>query len=296
MPPDVTPELVSRRSLFAFAAAGVWSTAALAASDRFAALEAASGGRLGVAALDTASGARLAHRDDERFPMCSTFKAMAVAAVLARVDRGAERLDRFVRYDEADLVAYAPVTRARVQAGGMSLGELCAAAIEVSDNGAANLILGSIGGPAGWTGFVRSLGDSASRLDRTEPALNEVLPSDTRDTTTPIAMLRDLQLTVLGKVLSPASRDRLAAWMVGCQTGEQRLRAGLPPTWRVGDKTGTWDSRPNASGDIAVAWAPSGPIVIASYLTGANSASEDERNAVHAEVGRIVAAALRPHG
>ena len=288
-------ELFSRRSLFAFAAAGVWSTAALAASDRLAALEATSGGRLGVAALDAVSGARLGHRDDERFAMCSTFKAMAVAALLTRVDRGAERLDRFVGYGEADLLDYAPVTRAaRGKAGGMALGDLCAAAIEVSDNTAANLILDTIGGPAGWTGFVRSLGDAASRLDRVEPELNAAEPGDPRDTTTPFAMADDLRLTLLGKVLSPVSRDRLAGWMGDCRTGAARLRSGLPAAWRIADKTGTGEN--GASGDIAVAWAPAGPIVIASYLTGARAASPAECDAVHAEVGRIVAAAFRPHG
>lgn len=291
----MTSDGLSRRSLFGIAAAGVLGGPALAAANQLAALEAKTGGRLGVAALDVASGARVGHRGDERFPMCSTFKAMAVAATLARVDRGAEQLNRFVPYRRADLMEYAPVARAHVRAGGMTVGDLCAAAIEYSDNTAANLILAAIGGPAGWTGFVRSLDDAASRLDRTEPTLNDVPPGDTRDTTTPLAMLRDVQLTVLGKVLSPASRDRLANWMIACETGQARLRAGLPRTWRVGDKTGTWDGPYNASGDLAVAWAPSGPIVITSYLAGA-SAEPDERDAAHAEVGRIVAAAFRPHG
>lgn len=287
-------ELFSRRSLFAFAAAGVWSAAAMAAVDKLVALEARIGGRLGVAALDVASGARLAHRDDERFAMCSTFKAMAVAALLAKVDRGAERLDRFVRFGEADLLEYAPAARAHVRDGGMRLADLCAAAVMLSDNTAANLILHAIGGPAGWTGFVRSLGDACSRLDRTEPTLNTADVGDPRDTTTPLAMLGDLQLTVLGKVLSPASRERLAGWMVRCQTGDARLRAGLPVAWRIADKTGTGAHA--ACGDIAVAWAPAGPIVITSYLTGAEAASPAERDAAHAEVGRIVAAAFSPHG
>jgi beta-lactamase class A len=177
----------------------------------------------------------------------------------------------------------------------MTVGDLCAAAIEYSDNTAANLVLAAIGGPAGWTGFVRSLDDAASRLDRIEPALNDVPPGDIRDTTTPLAMLRNLQLTVLGKVLSPSSRERLAGWMVRCQTGDARLRAGLPAIWRIADKTGTWNGSHNASGDIAVAWAVGGPIVIASYLADAN-VDPTGRDAAHAEVGRIVAAAFRPHG
>ena len=167
----------SRRTLIAGAAASV--CAGLAASPNpFAAIEARVGGRLGVAALDVASGRRLAYRADERFAMCSTFKAMAVAAVLGRVDNGREQLDRFVRYGPADLQSYAPVTKAHVAEGGMKLADLCAAAVELSDNTAANLVLASIGGPAGWTRFVGSIGDAASRLDRTEPTLNTATVGD----------------------------------------------------------------------------------------------------------------------
>ena len=283
----------NRRAFIVGATATLEPLRALAA-DRFAAIEARVGGRLGLAALDVTSGARLAHRDNERFAMCSTFKAMAVAASLARVDRGADRLDRFVPYGESDLLPYAPVTTARVHEGGMTLGELCAAAIELSDNTAANLILASIGGPAGWTGFVRSMGDIASRLDRNEPSLNTARLGDPRDTTTPRAMIADLELAVLGKVLAPASRDLLAGWMIKCGTGRARLRAGLPASWRVGDKTGTGEN--GAAGDIAVAWTPAGPLVTACYLAGATRASAAERDGAIAEVGRIVAETLRPHG
>jgi beta-lactamase class A len=245
-----------------------------------------------LAALDVASGKRLAYRADERFPMCSTFKAMAVAAVLQRVDAGQERLDRFVRYGQSDLLNYAPVTKAHVAEGGMKLADLCAAAVELSDNTAANLILTSIGGPAGWTRFVRSLRDRPSRLDRNEPALNTAIPGDPRDTTTPAAMAADLKATLLDHALSDASRDRLKGWMVATKTGLDRLRAGLPPAWQVGDKTGTGERA--TANDIAVAWTPGGPIVIACYLTGAASSSDDQRDAAIAEVGRLVAQTFRP--
>jgi beta-lactamase class A len=281
----------SRRSLVAGAAASLMAAPALAAG-RLAAVETKVGGRLGVAALDLASGEKLAHRADERFAMCSTFKAMAVAAALARLDRGLERLDRFVPFGQADVLDYAPVARAHVKDGGMAFGDLCAAAVEFSDNTAANLILASIGGPAGWTHFVRTLGDGLSRLDRNEPALNTAVVGDPRDTTTPLAMLADLRLVLLGKVLSAASRDRLAGWMVACETGKARLRAGLPAAWRVGDKTGT--GAHGSANDIAVVWTATQPIVIACYLTGAEAASADARDAAHAEVGRIVAQTFRP--
>lgn len=285
----------TRRGLIAGAAASLCAGPALAA-DALAAIEARVGGRLGVFALDVGSGATLAHRADERFPMCSTFKAMAVAAVLAKVDAGAERLDRFVRYGEADLLAYAPVTRAHVGEGGLPLADLCAAAIELSDNGAANLILASLGGPGGWTRYVRSLGDSVSRLDRTEPALNSSIPGDPRDTTTPAAMLADLRKTVLGDALKPASRQRLQDWMIACKTGDARLRAGLPRGWKVGDKTGTWGAE-NAyasSNDIAVVWTETQPILIACYVTGPDAVPAKARDAAIADVGRLAAATFRP--
>ena len=251
---------------------------------------------MGVAALDLASGAKLAHRADERFPMCSTFKAMAVAAVLAKVDAGQERLDRFVRYGTADLLSYAPVTRTHVGQGGMPLGDLCAAAVEVSDNTAANLILASLGGPGGWTRYVRSLGDNVSRLDRTEPKLNTSLPGDPRDTTTPAASLADLRKTVLGDALKPASRQRLADWLVACKTGDARLRAGLPRRWKVGDKTGTWSAE-NAyasSNDIAVIWTETQPILITCYVTGPDAVPAKVRDAAIADVARLVTATFRP--
>ncbi len=287
MPPDPT-----RRGTFSGAAAVLLAGSASIATDRFTAVERSVGGRLGVAALDTASGARLAHRAGERFAMCSTFKVLAVAAALARVDRGREHLDRMIAYGQADLLEYAPVTRARVSEGALSLVALCQAAIEVSDNTAANLILKAIGGPGAVTAFARTLGDPVTRLDRTEPALNSAVSGDPRDTTSPAAMLGDLRGIVVGGVLAPASRERLAEWMVACRTGMTRLRAGLPAGWRVGDKTGT--GALGTANDLAVAWAPGGAILIASYLTGAASVEPAARDAAHAAVARIVVDSFRP--
>jgi beta-lactamase class A len=276
----------SRRTLIAGAAASLCSGLA-AARNPLAEIEAKVGGRLGVAALDLSSGRKLGYRADERFPMCSTFKAMAVAAVLQRVDSGQEQLDRFVRYGPSDLLSYAPVTRAHLADGGMKLADLCAAAVELSDNTAANLILASLGGPAGWSRFVRSLGDRKSRLDRNEPTLNTAIQGDPRDTTTPTAMAADLRATLLDRALSDASRDRLKGWMMAGQTGLARLRAGLPADWQVGDKTGTGER--GTANDIAVAWTPNGPVVIVCYLTGAEAAAPAARDSAIADVGRLVA-------
>ncbi|XXX79908.1 class A beta-lactamase [Sorangium sp. So ce134] len=260
------------------------------AAPALARVEAQVGGRLGVAALDTASGARIGHRAAERFAMCSTFKALLAASVLARVDQGQLRLDHRVTYRESDLLEHAPVTRARLKEGGLTVEDLCAAVIEISDNTAANLLLAQIGGPAGLTAYLRGLGDEVTRLDRNEPALNENVPGDLRDTTTPDAMTDTVRAILVGdRGLQRASRERLASWMVRATTGLARLRAGLPKDWVVGDKTGTGNGIAN---DVAVAWPPSrAPIVIACFVD-APSASADARNAAHAEVARIVAQAF----
>lgn len=168
-------------------------------------IESRSGGRLGVAIRATGSGAEFAHRGDERFPMCSTFKSLAAALVLARVDRGVEQLDRRIAVQSSDLVPYAPAVQPRVGREPMTVAELCDAAVALSDNAAANLLLRSFGGPGALTAWLRSLGDDVTRLDRYEPFLNEVPPGDVRDTTSPRSMLATLDKLVLGNALSPAS-------------------------------------------------------------------------------------------
>jgi beta-lactamase class A len=254
---------------------------------RLAALERRHGGRLSVGILDTANGRRISYRGDERVLMCSTFKLLAVAAVLARVDRGAEKLDRRVTYDKQVVLAYAPVTRDHVGAPGMSVAELCHAAITLSDNTAANLLLTSLGGPSAVTAFMRSIGDATTRLDRTEPDLNVTGPGDTRDTTTPNAMLASMNELLLGKALSKASREQLIDWLRACKTGDERLRAGLPAGWQVGDKTGSGSH--DETNDVAIAWPPQRKplLVTAYYAESSNDAAG--RNAVLAEVGRIAA-------
>ncbi|MFL6585065.1 MAG: class A beta-lactamase, partial [Chthoniobacterales bacterium] len=233
-------------------------------AEEIAGIEKHVGGRIGLAAVDAGTGRRIDHRADERFLMCSTFKLLAVAAVLKRVDEQKEQLDRFVRYNEKDLLEYAPVTRAHVGEGGMKLGELCAATIEQSDNTAANLLLDSMGGPKSVTDFARSIGDGITRLDRKEPELNTVAASPDWDTTSPAAMAADLQRLLTTNVLSPASRQQLEAWLEQNQTGAGMIRASVPPGWKVGDKTGR--SGDGAINDVAILRPPSaGPIFIAIY-------------------------------
>jgi beta-lactamase class A len=249
-------------------------------------LEEASGGRLGVALLDTASGVQAGHRTDERFPMCSTFKLLAVAAVLATVDQRKEQLERVVRFTQKDIVAYSPATETRVGDAGMSIKELCAAAMTLSDNTAANVLLATIGGPTGLTAFARTLGDDTTRLDRIEPDLNEALPGDPRDTSTPAAMLSDLRALALGNALSPSSRAQLTGWLIQNKTGDKRLRAGLPTGWKLGDKTGS--GARGTTNDLAIVWPPKhAPVLVAVYLTGA-TVNDDQRNLTIAAVGKKI--------
>ncbi|MBB5692614.1 class A beta-lactamase [Muricoccus pecuniae] len=248
------------------------------------------GGRLGVAVLDTATGARFARRGEERFPAASTFKFLLAAAILAAADAGRERLDRRLPIAASDLVEYAPVTGKHVGPEGLSVAELCEATMVWSDNPAANLLLPSLGGPEGLTRIVRGWGDPAFRLDRWETALGEGRPGDPRDTTTPLAMLGSMRHLLLGDTLSPASRARLTDWLVGCRTGDAKIRAGLPAGWRCGDKTGGGGHGTN--NDIAVLWPPGrAPVLVAAYLTE-SAAPLEARNAALASVGRAVAAAV----
>ena len=262
-------------------------------NDRLRSLEDATGGRLGAAIVETGSSRSLAYRGGERFAMCSTFKALAGGLVLSRVDRGEERLDRRIVFDASDLVTYSPVTQTHVGGDGMAVSDICEAAITRSDNTAGNLLLASFGGPAGLTAFLRGIGDAESRLDRNEPTLNEALPGDPRDTTTPLAMAETLRTLLLGSVLSPSSRAKLRAWLIANQTGAARIRAGTPSDWRVGDKTGTGER--GAASDVAILWpSPEGaPLILTVYLVG-SSKPVAELNAAIADVARIMIAAAVP--
>jgi beta-lactamase class A len=256
-----------------------------------AALEAKHGGRLGVATLDTGNGKQLGHRADERFAMCSTFKLLLAAAVLARVDAGKESLHRRVPYSEADLLSYAPITRKHVAERAMSVGDLCAAAIQYSDNTAANLLFPIVGGPEGLTRWLRALGDANTRLDRIEPDLNTNLPNDPRDTTTPAAMVATMRELLAGNALSADSRAQLASWLVGNTTGGARLRAGFDPAWTIGDKTGTGER--GAANDVAIVWPKKDatPWLVAVFYS-APDATRPTRDTVIAEAGRLLARSL----
>ncbi len=283
--------MIDRRTL-------LLSAAAFAATPAFAqetapallAYERDSGGHIGLYARNITSGAEIAWRADERFVMCSTFKASLAACMLARVDRGEDRLDAMVAYTEKDLLDYAPVAKEHLaknnlSKGALSVGEMARAIVELSDNTCANLLLARAGGPAALTRFWRDHGDSISRLDHDEPELNRTPPGGLDDTTTPRAMATSLQRLALGDALQPGSRAQLIEWMVNCKTGANRLRAGLPTTWTIGDKTGNNGS--DAAGDIAVVW-PSAdrPVVIAAYTRGGRP-TPAQLNTVFKAIGEL---------
>ena len=286
--------MLTKREFVLGATAIVASGAARADAETLAAaftrIEKESGGRLGVAVLDTQTGMQAGHRADERFPVCSTFKWLAAAAILRRVDAGVERLERRVHFGAKDLVTYSPVTEKHI-ADGMTLAELCDAAVTLSDNTAGNLLLAALGGPGGITTFARSLGDAVTRLDRIEPELNEATPGDPRDTTAPAAMTANLRALVIGDALSAASRAQLTAWLVANKTGDTRLRARLPAGWRIGDKTGVGANGTN--NDVGVIWPPGrAPVVVSAYLTGTAAMPPAQRDAAIAAVGHAVAEAI----
>lgn len=246
------------------------------------------GGRVGVAALNTENGRSIGYRADERFPMCSTFKFLLTAAILQQGDRGF--LDRRISYRADDLLEWAPITRKHSSEGGMTVRDLSAAAIGYSDNTAANLLLRVVGGPGKLTEYIRNLGDPVTRLDRTEPDLNSAIPGDNRDTTTPKAMVADLKLLLLGERLPMDSRSQLEAWMVANTTGAKRIRAGIPPAWRVGDKTGTGEN--GAASDIAIVRPPEqAPVLLVIYLAG-SGVGIDRLNSAIAAVASLVAQSL----
>jgi beta-lactamase class A len=266
------------------------TNAAFAENDapaRIAAIETRIGGRIGVTAIDTTNSKRINYRADDRFPMCSTFKFLAAAAVLKRVDEKKATLDRFVSYSSKDILEYAPVTKEHLKDGGMTMGALCEAAIEQGDNTAGNLLLDSIGGPAGLTDFVRGLGDKMTRLDRKEPDLNSAIPGDERDTTTPAAMCVDMERLLLGSFLSESSRHHLEEWLQHNETGGLMIRAGVEKDWTIGDKTGRGSN--GSTNDIAILRPPGrAPILLAIYSVGSTASANDRQTAI-AEVARVVA-------
>lgn len=265
------------------------TTSHVATAQSFAGLEAQHGARLGVFAIDTADGRSVSYRDGERFPMASTFKGLACGALLHQHPLSTGFFDRVIHYPRTELVEYSPVTEKHVDTG-MTVAALCEAAITVSDNTAGNQLLKLLGGPEGFTAFLRTLGDHTSRLDRWETELNTAIPGDERDTTTPAALAADYRALVAGDTLAEPEREQLTSWLVAVATGADRIRAGLPADWTVGHKTGT--PAYGSALDVAVAWPPGrAPLVIAVLTTKSEQDAEPD-NALVAAAARAAVEAL----
>jgi beta-lactamase class A len=251
-----------------FSSTALWARTAqdaTATQQKLADLEKRSGGRLGVALINTADNSQIHYRGNERFAMCSTSKVMAVSAVLKQSETQKNLLNRRVEIKKSDLVNYNPITEKHLDTG-MTLAELSAATLQYSDNTAMNKLLSTLGGPAKVTQFARSIGDATFRLDRPEPELNTAIPGDERDTSSPLAMAKSLHNLTLGNALGEPQRAQLIAWMKGNTTGAESIRAGLPATWVVGDKTGSGDY--GTTNDIAIVWPENrAPLILVTYFT-----------------------------
>ncbi len=292
----------SRRALLSFGAGAaltaVLPTVAYASARgvpaRMRELEREYDARLGVFALDTGTGRTVAHRADELFPVCSVSKTLAVGAVLRDLDRDGEYLARRVRYTEDDVktAGHIPVTGAPENiANGLTVEELCAAAVSCSDNGAMNLLMRGLGGPAAVTRFCRSLGDPTTRLDRWEPDLNSAEPGRVTDTTSPRAIGQTYARLAVGRALDAGDRKRLAGWLVANTTGDARIRAGVPAGWTVGDKTGT--GRYGTTNDVGIAWPQDRAPIALAFLS---TRQEQDAKAVDGLIAEATALAVTALG
>ncbi|MEE1783696.1 class A beta-lactamase [Streptomyces sp. SP17BM10] len=257
-------------------------------SASFKGLEQQFGARLGVYALDTGSGREVSYRADERFAFASTIKSLAAGALLRKASD--DQLDKVVPYRQEDVLSWAPITSQHV-ATGMTVRDLAAAAIQYSDNTAANLVTAELGGPAAVQQTLRDLGDTTTSVDRTEPTLNEATPGDTRDTSTPRAFAADLRHYALGDTLTEDRRRLLTDWLVGNTTGGPYIRAGVPSDWKIGDKTGNGGY--GTRNDVAVAWPAGGrsPIVIV-VLSDRGKADATSDDALIAQATKTVVGTL----
>ncbi|MFD3912328.1 class A beta-lactamase [Streptomyces sp. NPDC058603] len=244
--------------------------------------------RLGVYAIDTGTGREVAYRDGERFGYASTFKALAAGAVLRKYSLSG--MDRVITYSKEDLVANSPVTEKHVETG-MTLKELCDATVRFSDNTAANLLFDQLGGPKGLQAVLRGIGDDVTLMERREPELSRWVPGDTRDTSTPRALARDLRAFVLGDVLGKGERAQLTEWLRTNTTGDELIRAGVPKGWVVGDKTGS-GSYHGARNDIAVVWPPDSAPIVMAIMSNRPGKDATYDNKLIAEAASVVVGAL----
>jgi beta-lactamase class A len=243
--------------------------------------------RLGVYALATGSGASIAYRADERFAFCSTFKTLAAAAVLHKYPLS--YLDTVVKYTKADVDSISPITRQHI-ATGMTVRALCDAAIRYSDGTAGNLLVRQAGGLSAFAAYLRGLGDTKTRMDDYEPALNDESPTSPRDTTTPSAIAGSYRQIVLGNALPSDKRALIVDWMRRSTTSAADIRAGVPKGWQVADKTGHSDY--GRADDIAVVWPPTGAPLVIAVLTDRVGYHAPSQYPIIADTARLVTSVL----
>lgn len=257
-----------------------------ATDEQIAGLEQAYNAIIGLFAVNLDTDATVAHRSQDPFAMCSTFKTYAAARVLQMVERGQLTLDQKVFVDPAAIVANSPRTEPRAGAE-MTLSELCEAALQVSDNTAANLLLHTIGGPPAITAFARSIGDERTRLDRWETELNSAVPGDPRDTSTPEALGGGYRALLDAEVPGPPQRRVLEGWMRANQTSS--MRAGLPPGWTSADKTGSGDY--GSTNDVGIAYGPDGQRVLLAMMTR-SQANDPKAENLRSMIGELTGLVL----
>jgi beta-lactamase class A len=258
--------------------------------ERIDALQRRNNTKIGVYAVNLGTGSTVAHLDGESFAMCSTFKGYAAAKVLQMVQHGELTLDRQIYVDPKQTALPNSPRTAPNSGAQMTLAELCAAAVQVSDNAAANLVLQTIGGPSAITDFARSIGDPRTRLDRWETELNSAIPGDPRDTSTPNALGNGYRALLTGDVLAPPQRQQLEDWLRGNETST--IRAGLPEGWATADKTGNGDY--GSTNDIGIAFGPQGQRLLLAIMTRsqANDPKAANNRALMGEVAALLLPAL----
>jgi beta-lactamase class A len=243
--------------------------------------------RIGVYAIETGTHRTVAYRPDERFTYASTYKALAAGAVLQQ--NSVHKLHEVITFTKDDLVTYSPITEKRVDTG-MTLGEICEAAIRYSDNTAGNLLLKKLDGPNGFEKALKQIGDRVTKANRFETDLNEAIPGDIHDTSTARALATDLKAFTVGNVLPTDKRKILTDWMRGNTTGDQLIRAGVPKGWEVGDKSGAGGY--GTRNDIAIVWPPKRAPIIIAILSSRDTKNATYNNELIAEAAKVTISAL----
>lgn len=255
---------------------------------KFAQLEKKFDARLGVYAIDTGTNKTITYRPDERFAYASTYKALAAGAVLQQYSMA--QLDEVIHYSKDNLVSYSPITEQHIDTG-MSLKEICEAAIRYSDNTAGNLLFHKLGGPSGFEESLRQIGDHVTIANRFETELNEAIPGDLRDTSTPRALATSLKAFTLSDLLPAKKRVILTDWMKGNTTGDKLIRAGAPKGWEVGDKSGAGSY--GTRNDIAIVWPPNREPIIIAILSSRDTKDATYNDELIARAAKLVFKALK---